>query len=82
LPQQDLSYTFCGEIAKQFNQQRYPKNKYAGYEMIKYLNAGISLEDLYKLTLYEISAKYDMPQLNALKINQYKQLLGLKVNIG
>lgn len=82
LPQQDLSYTFCGEIAKQFNQQRYPKNKYAGYEMIKYLNAGVSLEDLYKLTLYEISAKYDMPQLNALKINQYKQLLGLKVNTG
>lgn len=77
LPEQDLSYTFCAEIAKQFNLQRYPRNKHAGYEMIKYLNAGVDLQDLYRMTHEEIAQKYDIPKINEIKMNEYKKLLGL-----
>jgi Radical SAM superfamily len=82
LPGQNLSYTFVDAIVKNYNVQRFPMNKVAGFEVVKYLNIGIDLQDIYDLTLDQLHNKYDIPALNIARINEYKQLVGLKVNTG
>jgi hypothetical protein len=82
LASQGLSYTLCSQISKNFNIQRWPLNKFSGFEVVKYLNIGVSLEDIRTLTCDQIMTKYDIPALNTVRINEYKQLLGLKVNTG
>ena len=78
LPSQGLSYTLVNQVAKEFNKRRFPLNKVAGFEMIKYLNIGIELQDLYDLTQVELVQKYDIDSMNQVRINQYKALLGLR----
>ena len=77
LPEQQLSYIFVNEISKQFNRRRDHMNKIAGFEMTRYKNVGVSLDDLYDLTHLQIKEKYDLDAMNNLKINEYKKLLGL-----
>lgn len=77
LKSQDLTYKQCFDISGKFNYSRSPMNKVAGFNMITYLNAGVSLEDIYTKTTLEISNKYNVNQLNTQRLNQYKQLIGL-----
>jgi CRISPR/Cas system-associated protein Cas7 (RAMP superfamily) len=65
------------KIAKQFNLLRMPKNKVAGFEMQKYANIGISIEDLHKYTMEELREMYNIPDLNNKFMQQYKEKLGI-----
>lgn len=80
LPQQELSYTLTNQIAKEFNKQRSFTNKVAGFEMPKWLNLGIPIEDLYAMSSADIAVKYNIPALNQARLAEYKQLLGLPIN--
>lgn len=77
LPEQGLSYTFVNEVAKEFNRKRDIINKHAGFEVIRYLNIGVSLDDIRTLTAAEIRNKYNIAELNKARIKEYKKLLGL-----
>jgi hypothetical protein len=78
LSSQQLNYQQCLDTAKRFSELRTPKNKIAGFHMITSLNAGVSLEDMYKLTHNQIIDKYDINLLNLDKIKEYKSLVGLR----
>jgi hypothetical protein len=76
LKSQKLNYHLCGEIAAMFSHQISVKNKFAEFQMITALNTGIELEDLYNLTEVEIFQKYDIPRMNKIKLDTYKELIG------
>jgi hypothetical protein len=78
LPSQGLSYTLVNEVAKEFNRMRMPKNKIAGFEMQKWANVGVTVEDLHQLTMIEITEKYNIPLLNSKWLEQYRSRLGLQ----
>ena len=77
LPSQKLNYNVCSNVASKFADLRSPMNKIAGFQMITSLNTGVELQDLYDHTQQEIERKYDIPKMNADKINKYKRLVGL-----
>ena len=77
LPSQKLNYNVCSNVASKFADLRSPMNKIAGFQMITSLNTGVELQDLYDHTRQEIERKYDIPKMNADKINKYKRLVGL-----
>jgi Radical SAM superfamily len=73
-----LSYKSCLKIAEQYNSLRRPMNKIGAFAMPTLMNIGVTLEDLYTLTEFEIKKKYNIPRLNYQKTQEYKRLLGLK----
>ena len=77
LQEQNVSYEKCNLIANEFNSIITPRNKVAEFQMITNLNIGIDIEDLYKHTLIELNQKYDIPKMNSIRINEYKQLIGV-----
>jgi hypothetical protein len=77
LPRQGLSYTLVNEIAKEFNITRFPFQKIAGFEMQKYANIGISIDDLHNLNNFEITKKYNIIDLNEKWLAQYRRKLGI-----
>jgi hypothetical protein len=76
LKSQNLSYDICKQIASDFSRDICSKNKFAEFQMITALNTGIKIDDLYNLTEIEIFNKYDIPAMNKLKIDSYKQMIG------
>lgn len=76
LKSQNLDYSACAGIANSFSRDISPKNKFAEFQMITALNTGISIDDLYDLTEIEIFNKYNVPEMNNFKIEQYKQMIG------
>ncbi len=77
LSSQKLSFVECESIANQMNSIVGPKNKVAEFQMITNLNIGIPLQDLYHLTVDDIAIKYNVEHLNKIKLNEYKQLIGV-----
>lgn len=77
LPSQGLSYTICNEISKEFNKLKMPLNKIAGFEMCKWLNIGIDLQELYDKPMLQLVQEYPVAQLNLRRLNEYRGLLGL-----
>lgn len=77
LPSQDLKYSTCFEIANQYNQLIRPRNKVSGFEMNNMLNLGIPLDDILQYTEVELLKKHNLIELNTLRINEYKKLIGL-----
>jgi hypothetical protein len=77
LQSQNLSYEKCNLIANKFNSIITPRNKVAEFQMITNLNIGIDIKDLYKHTLIELDQKYDIPKMNSMRIDEYKQLIGV-----
>jgi hypothetical protein len=77
LPEQNLNYEICTEISNSYNQLIRTRNKYASFAMMLFLNVGVTLDDLYDLTMDQIAQKYNIPALNAVKISEYKRMLGV-----
>lgn len=77
LQEQNLSYEKCNLIANKFNSIITPRNKVAEFQMITNLNIGIDINDLYKHTMIELNQKYDIPKMNSIRIDEYKQLIGV-----
>ena len=76
LKSQNLDYNICTNIANNMSANLSFKNKVAEFQMITNLNAGVSLDDLYNLTEYEVNQKYNMEHINKVKIDQYKTMVG------
>jgi hypothetical protein len=76
LPMQKLDYKKCQLISNEFSSIIYSKNKVSEFQMITYMNSGISQEDLYKLTFDQLYKKYDTLNLNLNKLNEYKRMIG------
>jgi len=81
LPEQGLSFEKVSWLAMSYRGQMQQRNKFSEFQMITCLNTGISLEDLLNLTESDIFKKYHIRKMNDSKINQYKQLVGLKSTI-
>ena len=77
LPEQNLNYEICTEIAQSYNQLIQPRNKYSSFSMMLFLNVGVTLDDLYDLTVDQIAQKYNIPALNDVKLREYKKMLGV-----
>jgi radical SAM superfamily enzyme YgiQ (UPF0313 family) len=77
LPENNLTFEECGQIAEYYKGFMQRRNKFAEFQMITALNSGVSLEDLYSLTIKEIMDKYPIPQMNLDRIDQYKNLVGV-----
>jgi hypothetical protein len=45
--------------------------------MMLFLNVGVTLDDLYDLTVDQIAQKYNIPALNSAKLSEYKKMLGI-----
>jgi len=75
LKDQNLTFEQVTWLAMSYRGQMQNRNKFSEFQMITCLNTGISLEDLLNLPEREIFKKYNTRQLNAAKINQYKQLV-------
>ena len=71
LSSQNLSYTLVNEMANQFNGIRHPFQKIAGFEMQKYTNIGIPVEDLHNLYTVDINKKYDIKSMNEKWLRNY-----------
>jgi hypothetical protein len=71
LPSQNLSYALVCKIADDFNKTRFSQEKVSGFEMQKYTNIGILIEDLHNLTRIEIANKYDIKSLNEKWLKSY-----------
>jgi radical SAM superfamily enzyme YgiQ (UPF0313 family) len=57
LPSQNLTFNECKNIANSFTDLVYQKNKVAAFGMSSLLNIGISLDDLYNLTIRQLVTK-------------------------
>ena len=77
LPTQGLTYDSCAWTAMNYKGQMRHKNKFAEFQMISAMNTGISLDDLLNLTQMQIFRKYNIEQMNQIKIQQYKNLLNI-----
>ena len=77
LHEQELSYEKCNLISNEFNSIITPRNKVAEFQMITNLNIGIDINDLYKHTIIELNQKYDIPKMNSMRIDEYKQMIGV-----
>lgn len=77
LPQQKLNFDICSDYSNKFNTLRKSMNKVSGFYTTTCLNTGVSLEDIYNLTQNEIEAKYNIPEMNKQKMNEYKRMIGL-----
>lgn len=75
LKDQNLTFEQVTWLAMSYRGQMQNRNKFSEFQMITCLNTGISLEDLLNLPEREIFKKYNTRQMNADKINQYKQLV-------
>jgi hypothetical protein len=82
LPKQHLSFDMCTEISNSYKTLLQPRNKFAGFSMLSLMNIGVELSDMYELTSNQIVQKYNIAALNSVKLAEYKNMLGLKVNIG
>jgi hypothetical protein len=71
LSSQNLTYTLVNEMANQFNGIRHPFQKIAGFEMQKYTNIGIPVEDLHNLYTVDINKKYDIKSMNEKWLRNY-----------
>lgn len=78
LKESDLTFESVKLIANKCQNIVNPTNKFAEFQMITALNTGISLEDLYSLTVENIYQKYDTAQMNEDKLTEYKTLINLK----
>ena len=74
--EQGLDYNQCIQIAESFDRSIYPSSSVSDFQMITYLNTGIALEDILKLTQLELAKKYDIPKLNDIRLTMYKQMIG------
>jgi len=77
LPDKNLTYEECGQIATWYRGMMQRRNKFAEFQMITALNSGISLDDLYSMTIKDIMNKYPIPMLNADRLQAYKNLVGV-----
>lgn len=77
LKDKDLNFRDLEQVAAHFRHSIMPRNKFAEFQMITALNTGISLNDLYTLTIPEIERKYQIDQMNANKLAQYKNFVGI-----
>jgi hypothetical protein len=77
LPEQNLNYEICTEIAQSYNKLIRSRNKYASFAMMLFLNVGVTLDDLYDLTVDQIAQKYNISALNNVKLQEYKTMLGV-----
>jgi hypothetical protein len=75
LPEQNLDYMTCLEYSNKFNDIVSSKTKIAGFGVITSLNTGVSLEDIRNLPECEIQQKYNIPEMNRQRINEYKRLV-------
>lgn len=78
LPENNLTYDHCGQIAAWYRKLVQSRNKYGEFQMITALNTGISQQDLYDLTIPEISRKYPIEQMNNDRLNHYKKIVGVR----
>jgi len=74
--EQNLTFSKCRNIANEFNTLMQPRNKVAEFQMITYLNAGVTLPDLINMKQFEIERKYNIPKLNNDKLVMYKKMIG------
>jgi hypothetical protein len=77
LPEQNLNFDICRDIASSYNKLVAPRNKYAAFSMMLFLNVGVELEDLLTLTMDQIHQKYNISALNDAKLSEYKKMLGI-----
>jgi radical SAM superfamily enzyme YgiQ (UPF0313 family) len=77
LPTQGLTFDSCAWTAMNYKGQMRHKNKFAEFQMISAMNAGVELDDLLNLTQVQIFRKYNIDNLNQNKIQQYKKLLNI-----
>jgi len=75
LPSQDLTYESCKSTSEYFYQFRKHKNKISAFAMHDVANLGISYEDMFKFTEFELIEKYNIPELNQMRIQEYKNLI-------
>ena len=77
LPQQNLNFDICRNIAQSYNKLVGPRNKYSAFSMMLFLNVGVTLEDLLTLTVDQIHQKYNISALSDVKLHEYKKMLGI-----
>jgi hypothetical protein len=75
LKSQKLNYNMCLDISQKFNDLRKPMNQIAGFYTITSLNTGIDIHDIYTLTQKQIEMKYNIPELNSKRIEEYKGMV-------
>lgn len=75
LPSQQLNYSTCKNISEYFHQFRAPKNKIAAFGMHNMANLGVTYEDMFEMTESELIVKYNIPELNRIKVEEYKNLI-------
>ena len=63
-------------VSNYFSELMSSKNKVSGFEMLTYMNLGISLKDILTYTEDELIQRYDIPKLNNEKLTMYKQMIG------
>jgi hypothetical protein len=75
LKSQKLNYNMCLDISKKFSDLRKPLNKIAGFYTITSLNTGVPLEDIYTMTQVDIQKKYNIHEMNANRVSEYKGMV-------
>jgi hypothetical protein len=77
LPANDLTVEKCTQTANWFRHQMKFRNKFSEFQMITAMNVGISREDLHSMTIKDLMRKYPMDKLNSIKLNEYKNIIGI-----
>jgi hypothetical protein len=75
--EQNLNYTKCKEITNYLNARAQQQNMVSEFQMMTYLNLGIDLQHILKYNQLQLDSMYNIPELNAIKLNEYKKLIGI-----
>lgn len=75
--QQNINFNQCRDIANHFNNVANQKNMVSEFQIMTYLNIGVELQDILKYNQLELDKRYNIPQMNELRLNEYKKMIGI-----
>lgn len=71
-----LTYDIACDIATQFRSLKHEHDKPGDFQVIAHMALDIPLYDILNMKYNELYAKHNIPNLNKIKIDQYKKLVG------
>ncbi len=76
LKEQGLNSDICKQYTNDLMRRRFPMNKISEFQLMTFANMGIDIPSIQNLKYVDVT-KYNFSEINALKLNQYKTMLGL-----
>jgi radical SAM superfamily enzyme YgiQ (UPF0313 family) len=71
-----MTYEIAVNASLYFQSITSDRNKVSDFQVIQHMALGMELSDILSMTYNELYTKYNIPQLNKIKLDTYKKLIG------